>query len=58
MKDIKRYFIVKDGEMIASTATREAAVDMIRVYQKEESHYLLRANYSIIYGEQEFIPYA
>ena len=40
-----------------STATRESAVDLIRQYQKQETHPILRAEFSIIKGEEEFIPY-
>ena len=52
-----RYYIFKDGQQEASTATREAAIDLIRQYQAHETHYMLRANFSIIAGEEEFIPY-
>lgn len=52
-----RFYIFKDGEQIASTATREQAIFVIRQYQAEETHYLLRAQFSIIAGEEEFIPY-
>ena len=41
----------------ASTATRESALDLIRQYQKMETHPILRAEFSIIEGEEEFIPY-
>lgn len=54
---MKRYHIIKDGKIEASTATRESAIDMIRSYQEKETHYLLKANFSIIYGEEEFISY-
>ena len=30
---------------------------MIRLYQEQETHPLLRAEFSIIAGEEEFIPY-
>ena len=43
--------------MQASTATRENAVDLIRQYQAHETHPLLRAQFSIISGEEGFIPY-
>lgn len=52
-----RYHIIKDGIMNASTATREAAIDLIRAYQAREDHPILKANFSIIAGEEEFIPY-
>lgn len=55
---MKRFYIFKDGMIQASTATRENAVDLIRQYQAHETHPLLRAQFSIISGEEEFIPYA
>ena len=54
---MKRVYIFKDGVQQASTATRESAVDLIRQYQKLETHPMLRAAFSIIEGEEEFIPY-
>ena len=53
---MKRVYIFKDGGQQASTATRENAVDLIRQYQKQETHPILRAEF-IIVGEEEFIPY-
>lgn len=52
-----RYYVFRDGEQIASAATRDQAICVIRQYQAEETHYLLRAQFSIIVGEEEFIPY-
>ena len=52
-----RYYVFKDGSMVGSTAKREEAIAMIRAYQEHEDHYLLRSEYSIIHGEEEFIPY-
>ncbi len=54
---MKRYYVFKDGTQVGSTAARESAIDLIRQYQKQETHYLLRSEYSIIAGEEEFIPY-
>ena len=54
---MKRCYIFKDGMQQASTATRESALDLIRQYQKMETHPILRAEFSIIEGEEEFIPY-
>ncbi len=54
---MKRVYIFKDGTQQASTATRESALDLIRQYQKQETHPFLRAEFSIIEGEEEFIPY-
>ena len=55
---MKRVYIFKDGVQQASTATRESAVDLIRQYQKQETHPILRSEFSIIVGgEEEFIPY-
>ena len=52
-----RYYVFKDGKMEGSAATRKAAIEMIRVYQARETHYLLRSEYSIIAGEEEIVPY-
>ena len=54
---MKRFYVFKDGTQQGSTATKELAVDMIRQYQKLETHPILRAEFSIIEGEEEFIPY-
>ena len=54
---MKRFYIFKDGTMQSSTATKELAIDLIRQYQKLETHPLLRSQFSIIAGEEEFIPY-
>lgn len=54
---MKRFYVFKDGTKQGSTATRELAVDMIRQYQKLETHPILRSEFSIIEGEEEFIPY-
>ena len=54
---MKRFYVFKDGRMEGSTATREQAIDMIRQYQKRETHPILRAEFSMIEGEEEFIPY-
>ena len=54
---MKRVYVFKDGVQQGSTATRESAVDLIRQYQKLETHPMLRAEFSIIVGEEEFISY-
>lgn len=54
---MKRFYVFKDGTQQGSTFTRELAVDLIRQYQKLETHPILRAEFSIIEGEEEFIPY-
>ena len=54
---MKRVYVFKDGTQQGSTATRELAVDLICQYQKLETHPFLRAEFSIIEGEEEFIPY-
>ena len=54
---MKRFYVFKDGTQQGSTATRELAIDMIRQHQKLETHPILRAEFSIIEGEEEFIPY-
>ena len=54
---MKRFYIFKDGTMQSSTTTKELAIDLIRQYQKLETHPSLRSEFSIIAGEEEFIPY-
>ena len=54
---MERYYIFKDGQQIGSTADRKNAIAMIRQFQERETHYLLRSSYSIIKGEEEYIPY-
>lgn len=54
---MKRFYIFKDGTQKASTATRELAIDLIRQYQALETHPFLRAEFSMIEGEEEFVPY-
>lgn len=54
---MKRFYVFKDGTQQGSTPTREEAVELIRQRQKRETHPILRSEYSIIAGEEEFIPY-
>jgi hypothetical protein len=53
-----KFYVFKDGMMAASTADRKSAVDLIRIYQAKETHPFLRSEFSIIKGEEEFIPYS
>ena len=52
---MKRFYVFKDGTQQGSTSTRELAVDLIRQYQKLETHPILRSKFSIIEGKEEFI---
>jgi hypothetical protein len=52
-----RFFVLKDGAVEASAATRDAAIDLVRAYQARETHFMLKANFSIIEGVEEYIPY-
>ena len=54
---MERYYIFKDGRMVGADPTREEAVEHIRRLQKREAHYMLKSEFSIIKGEQEFIHY-
>lgn len=54
---MKQFYVFKDGMQQGSTATRESAINLIRQYQKQETYPILRAEFSIIEGEEEFIPY-
>ena len=56
---MNRFFVIKDGTIEGSAATREGAFDMIRIKQEKEkkTHQWLHAEFSIIEGKQEFISY-
>lgn len=54
---MKRFYIFKDGTQVGSTVTKEQAIHMIRLHQELETHPLLRAEFSMIEGEEEFVPY-
>lgn len=54
---MKRFYVFKDGMQVGSTATREQAIRMIRQHQELETHPLLRAEFSMIEGEEEIVPY-
>lgn len=54
---MKRYYVFKDGTQQGSAVKKEEAIDMIRYQQKRETHPILRPEFSIIYGEEEFIRY-
>ena len=54
---MKRFYVFQNGMQKGSTVTRELAIDLIRQYQKMETHPILRSEFSIIEGEEEFIPY-
>jgi hypothetical protein len=56
-KIMKRWYIFKDGMMIGFAPTKEEAIEKIRVRQKRETHYMIRSEFSIIKGEQEFVKY-
>lgn len=51
-----RYFIIKDGTIEASTATRDAAIELIKMYKEEEDKkgYWLKSNFYIIKGTEDF----
>ena len=54
---MKRFYVFKDGVQKGSMETREEAVEMIRLWQSRETHPCLRSEFSMIEGEEEFIPY-
>jgi len=54
---MKRFYVFKDGTQTGSTVTRGQVIDLIRRYQELETHPFLRSEFSIIEGEEEFIPY-
>ncbi len=54
---MKRFYVFKDGTQLGSYETREEAIEMIHLYQKRETHPFLRAEFSMIEGEEEFVHY-
>ena len=54
---MKRFYVFKDGTQQGSMPTKEEAIELIRQRQKRETHPILRAEFSIIEGAEEFIPY-
>lgn len=54
---MNRFYVFKDGTQCGSAATREIAIDLIRQYQKDETHFLLRSEFSLIEEKEEFVPY-
>ena len=54
---MKRFYVFKDGMQQGSMPTKEEAIELIRQHQKRETHPILRSEYSIIEGEEEFMPY-
>ena len=52
---MKRFYVFKDGVQQGSTATKESAVELIHQYQEKETHPFLKAEFSIIAGEEEYI---
>ena len=51
---MERYHVFKDGTNFGAASTRE---HLIRAHQKRETHPFLKAQFSIIKGEEEFVPY-
>lgn len=51
------FYVMKDGQNIGRTGSRAAALDMIRQEQAQETHFMLRANFSIITGIEEDVAY-
>ena len=54
---MKRFYVFKDGTQQGSKFKKEEVLRMIQQLQKLETHPILRSEFSIIYGEEEFIPY-
>lgn len=51
-----RYYVFRDGTIKGAYPTKEEAIERIRALQSREAHFI-KSEYSIIYGEQEFIKY-
>lgn len=54
---VTKFYVVKDGHIEAIAPSKELAIDSIRVKQARETHPFIRADFSIIQGTQEFVPY-
>ena len=52
-----RVYVFKDGTMTASTSNKERAIALIRQYQAQETHLLLKPQFSYIEGEEVLVPY-
>ena len=50
---MERYHIIRDGQIIGSTCTREEAIYMIKQYSARETHWL-KSDYYIIKGTEIF----
>ena len=57
MESVTYFYVMKDGQTIGRTGSRAAAIDMIRQAQAQETHFMLRANFSIISGVEEHVAY-
>ena len=56
VKTVSRYYVIKNGKLEASCATYKDALDLIETYSScDPKHYILKPEYSIIFGVQEFI---
>lgn len=53
---MKRVYIFKYGVQQGSTATKESAVNLIRRYQKLETHRMLRAEFSTLWERKNLSP--
>ena len=51
---MERYYIIKDGQIVASVETREEAIELIQRYRARETHWL-KSEYWLIRGIEEFI---
>ena len=54
---MKQFYVFKDGTQQGSASTKKRSIELIRQYQKRETHPFLKAEFSVIEGEEEFIPY-
>ncbi len=54
---MKRFYVFMDGKQIGSTDTRRHALMIIRYMQRNLWHPVVRGEFSVIEGKEEFIPY-
>ena len=53
---MERYYIVEDGRVTGSEETREEAIERVEARKKRQTHFMLRSDYYIIKGTEEFLP--
>jgi len=53
---MKHYYIVKDGEIVATDTNKKKALAKIHELQVMETHFLLKANFELLTQDSAVIP--